>query len=160
MAMASKSECSHDSKKQIDLDTKENQVSWLANISESTTGTKQELKIRVNRLLRFTKLIEKLKAKTFTFDCSLNANDIPPATAKWRTTTDNLPSVTSNLFKQYTLKKREGSMGQQRTALQMLASGKIVNINKNSRRWKPDLCKSNDKEILRYCTASSCYDVL
>mgnify|MGYP001800091060 CR=1 FL=1 len=107
MEMAFKSEWSQNSKEQIDLNTKENQVNWLANIDASITSTKQELKIRVNRLSRFPKLIEKLKAKskkTFTFDFNLNANDILHATAKWRTTTDNLPSVISNLFKKYALR--------------------------------------------------------
>ena len=53
---------------------KENCVKWLADIGASTSGSKQELTIRINRLSRYPGLVQKLKAKSekaYVFPCSL-----------------------------------------------------------------------------------------
>ena len=54
--------------------------------------------------------------------------DIPPATAKWRASNDDLPKINNKMFTQYVSMKREGSAGQQKKALQMFTSRKIVNV--------------------------------
>lgn len=129
--IATKSPSGQESNVKDSLNNKEKCVSWLANIGASTTGTKQELQARIERLSKFPSLIGKLKAKhtkTYTFDCHLKADEIPPVTAKWRVNTDDFPAVNSDLFAQYASKKREGSIGQQKKALQMFSSRKIVNV--------------------------------
>ena len=76
-------------------------------------------------------LVQKLKAKSekaYVFPCSLDSVGIPPATAKWRVANDDFPMVDNKLFPQYVSMKREGSAGQQKKALQMFTSRKIVNI--------------------------------
>ena len=63
---------------------KENCVKWLADIGASTSGSKQELTMRINRLSRYPGLVQKLKAKSekaYVFPCSLDSVDLPPATA-------------------------------------------------------------------------------
>ena len=110
---------------------KENCVKWLADIGASTSGSKQELTIRINRLSRYPGLVQKLKAKSekaYVFPCSLDSFEIPPATAKWRAASDDLPRVDGKMFTQYVSKKQEGSAGQQKKALQMFTSRKIVNV--------------------------------
>ena len=110
---------------------KENCVKWLADIGASTSGSKQELTIRINRLSRYPGLVQKLKAKSekaYVFPCSLDSFEIPPATAKWRAASDDLPRVDGKIFTQYVSKKQEGSAGQQKKALQMFTSRRIVNV--------------------------------
>ena len=75
---------------------KENCVKWLAGIGASTSGSKQELTIRINLLSRYPGLVQKLKAKSekaYVFPCSLDSVETPPATAKWRAASDELPRV-------------------------------------------------------------------
>ena len=101
---------------------KKNWVKWLADIGASTFGSKRELAMRINRLSRYPGLVQKLKAKSekaYVFPCSLDSADIPPATAKWRATNDNLPKIDNKMFTQYVSMKRKGSAGQQKKALQM-----------------------------------------
>ena len=110
---------------------KENCLKWLADIGASTSGSKQELTIKINRLSRYPGLVQKLKAKSekaYVFPCSLDSFEIPPATAKWRAASDDLPRVDGKMFTQYVSKKQEGSAGQQKKALQMFTSRKIVNV--------------------------------
>jgi len=80
---------------------KENCVKWLADIGASTSGSKQELTMRINRLSRYPGLVQKLKAKSenaYVFPCSLDSADIPPATAKWRAANDDLPKINNKMF--------------------------------------------------------------
>ena len=110
---------------------KENCVKWLADIGASTSGSKQELTMKINRLSRYPGLIQKLEAKSekaYVFPCSLDSADIPPATAKWRAANDDLPKINNKMFTQYVSMKREGSAGQQKKALQMFTSRKVVNV--------------------------------
>lgn len=110
---------------------KENCVKWLADIGASTSGSKQELKMRKNRLSAYPGLVQKLKAKSekaYVFPCSFDSVDILPATFKWRPANHNLLMVDNNLFTHYVSMKREGSAGQQKRALQMFASRRIVGV--------------------------------
>lgn len=103
----------------------------MANIGPSTSGTKQELTVRINQLSRYPGLVQKLKAKSekaYVFSCSLDSVDIPQPTARWRGGSEHLPYVNKNIFIEYASKKREGIIGQQKKALQMLTSRKIVNV--------------------------------
>jgi len=87
--------------------------------------------MRTNRLSRYPGLVQKLKAKSekaYVFPCSLDSADIPPATAKWRAANDDLPKINNKMFTQYVFIKREGSVGQQKKALQMFTSRKTVNV--------------------------------
>ena len=96
---------------------KENCVKLLADIGASTSGSKQELTMRINRLSMYPGLVKKLKAKSekaYVFPCSLSSVDIPPATAKWRAANNELPMVDNKIFTQYVAMKREGSAGQQK----------------------------------------------
>ena len=106
---------------------KENCVKWLADIGASTSGSKQELIMRINRLSRYPGLVP-------VFPCSLYSAVIPPATVKWRATNDDLPKIDhdNKKFTQYVFMKREGRAGQQKKALQMFTSRKIVNVQKLS----------------------------
>jgi len=82
----------------------------LADIGASLPDLKQELTIRINRLSRYPGLVHKVKAKSEkadAFPCSLESVDIPPATAKTRTASDDLPRVDSKMFTQDVSKKRE-----------------------------------------------------
>lgn len=110
---------------------KENCVNWLAGIGAFISGSKQELTIRKNRLSMYPGLVQKLKAKSEkadVFPCSFDSVDIPLATAKWRAANDDLRMVDNKMFTQYVSKKREGSACQQKRALQMFTSKKIVNV--------------------------------
>ena len=110
---------------------KENCVKWLADIGASTSGSKQEPTMRINRLSRNPGLVHILKAmseKAYVFPCSLDSAVIPPATAKWRATKDDLPKIDNKMFTQYVSMKREGSAGQQKALIQMFTSRKIVNV--------------------------------
>ena len=87
--------------------------------------------MRINRLSRYPGPVYKLKAmseKAYVFPCSLDSAVIPPATAKWRATKDDLPKIDNKMFTQYVSMKREGSAGQQKTLIQMFTSRKIVNV--------------------------------
>ena len=87
--------------------------------------------MRINILSRYPGLVQKLKAKSekaYIFPCSLGSVDIPPPTAKWRAANDDLPKIDNKMFTQYVSMKREGSTGQQKKALQMFISRKIVNV--------------------------------
>ena len=98
---------------------KENCVKWLADIGASTSGSKQELTMRINRLSRYPGLVQKLEAKSekaYAFPCSFDSAVIPLATAKWRATNDDLPKI-DKMFTQYVSLKREGSAGQQKRPL-------------------------------------------
>ena len=97
----------------------------------SAPGSRQDITMRINRLSRYPELVQKLKAKSekaYVFPCSLDSADIPPATAKWRAANEALPKNNSKMFTQYVSMKREGSAGQQKKALQMFTSWKIVNV--------------------------------
>ena len=98
---------------------KENCMKWLADIRASTSSSKQELTMRINRLSRYPGLVQKLKAKSekaYVFPCSLDSPDIPPATAKWRAANNDLPKINNKMFTQYVSMKREGRAGQQKKA--------------------------------------------
>ena len=98
---------------------KENCVKWLADIGASTSGSKQELTIRINQLSRHPGLVQKLKAKSeeaYVYPCSLDSVDIPPATPKWRTSNEDLPKINNKMFTQYVSMKWEASAGQQKKA--------------------------------------------
>jgi len=84
-------------------------VKWLADIGASTSGSKHELTIRINRLSRYPGLFQKLKAKSekaYAFPFSLDSVDIPPATANWKAASNDLPRVDSKMFTQCVSKKR------------------------------------------------------
>jgi len=75
---------------------KENCVKWLAGIGTSTSGSKQELTIRINRPSRHLRVVQKLKAKSekaYVSPCSLASVEISPVTAKWRAASNDLPRV-------------------------------------------------------------------
>jgi len=87
---------------------KENWVKWLADIGASTSGSKQELTMRINRLSRYPGLVQKLKAKSekaYVFPCSLDSADIPPATAKWRAANDDLPKINNTCTSGFTWRR-------------------------------------------------------
>ena len=120
-----------------DLLNKTDWILWLANRGLSTTGTLQELQMRINRLHLYPSLAEKLRIKrekNFSFGTSLNPVEIPPITAPWGTHENMYPAVSSTSFKEYATRKREGSLGQQQKAYSMLTSRKIVSVktHKNS----------------------------
>ena len=80
---------------------KENGVNWLADIGASTSGSKQELTMRISR---YPGLVQKLKAKSekaYVFPCILDSVDLPPATAKWRVSNDYLPKINNKMFIQF-----------------------------------------------------------
>ena len=63
-------------------------ILWLANRGLSTTGTLQELRMRINRLNLYPSLAERKKReKNFSFDTTLNPAEIPPITVPWNTHT-------------------------------------------------------------------------
>ena len=69
-----------------DLLNKTDCILWLANRGISTTGTLQELQMRIKRLNLYPSLAEKLRIKrekNFSFGTSLNPVEIPPITAPW-----------------------------------------------------------------------------
>ena len=81
-------------------------------IGASTSGSKQELTMRLNQLSRYPGLVQKLTAKSekaYVFPRSLDSAVSPPATAKWRATNDDLPKIDNKKFTQYVSMKREGS---------------------------------------------------
>ena len=87
--------------------------------------------MRINRLSRYPGLVHKLKAKsekTYVFPCSLDSAVIPPATAKWRASNDDLPKIDNKMFTQYVSMKREGSAGQRKALIQMFTSRNVVNV--------------------------------
>jgi len=145
--------------KRVEFD-KENCVKWLADIGVPTSGSKQELTMRINRLSRYPGLVQKLKAKSekaYVFPCSFDSADIPPATAKWRAANDDLPKINNKMFTQYVSMKREGSAGQQKKALQMFTSRKIVQCQ-NSCQRASSLREGYDKKVLRvHATPHSYY---
>jgi len=107
---------------------KENCVKWLADIGASTSGSKHEITMRINRLTRYPGLVQKLKAKSekaYIFPCSLDTTDIPQATAKWRAANEALPKVKSKMFTQYVSMKREGSAGSRRKRYKCLQVEKL-----------------------------------
>ena len=111
--------------------TKEECITWLTEHGLSTSGTLQELKMRINKFNLYPSLAKKLKVKNeknFIFATSLNPLEIPPITTGWSSNYDFLPKVTATVFKDYASKKREGSMGQQQKAYSMLTSRKIVPV--------------------------------
>ena len=140
---------------------KENYVKWLAHVGASTSGSKQELTMRINRLLRYPGLVQKLKAKSekaYVFPCSLDSVDLPPATAKWRASNDYLPKINNKMFIQYVSMKREGSAGQQKKALQMFTSRNCQ--CQNSCQRGSNLRQGYDKKkVLRVHATSHCYYV-
>ena len=82
-------------------------------------------------IIKASRTSPETKAKSenaYVFPCSLDSVDIPPATAKWRASYDDLPKINNKMFTQYVSMKREGSAGQQKKALQMFTSRKIVNV--------------------------------
>ena len=76
-------------------------------------------------------MTKKLKTKAeniFSFETSLDPNDIPRKSAPWDSNEHTYPVVTASIFKQYALHKREGRLGQQQKAYSMLTSRKIVSV--------------------------------
>ena len=115
----------------IDLQNITDCVLWLANRGLSTSGTLQELNMRINRFNLYPSLAEKLRKrreKNFSFGTSLNPTEIPPITATWSTHENIYPAVNVSIFKEYATRKREGSLGQQQKAYSMLTSRKIVSV--------------------------------
>ena len=113
----------------IDLQNKIDCVLWLANRGLSTSGTLQELNMRINRFNLYPSLAEKLRKKrekNFSFVTSLNPTEIPPITATWNTHENMYPAVNVSIFKEYATKKGKG--GEQQKAYFMLASRNIVSV--------------------------------
>ena len=63
--------------------TKEQAVEWLRGVGLSISGTREELINKIQKYLRYPRLLEKLKEKAnnnYKFPCSLDPLDIPPVT--------------------------------------------------------------------------------
>ena len=106
-------------------------IKWLTDHGLSTSGTLDELHIRINKFKLYPSLTEKLKRKAeriFVFKNFLDPTNIPPLTAPW--TSDDLlyPYITSSMFKKYASNKREGSLGQLQKGYIILTSRKIVTV--------------------------------
>ena len=115
----------------MNKETKEECITWLTEHGLSTSGTLQELKMRINKFKLYPSLTKKLKVKNeknFVFTTSLNPLEIPPITTGWSSNYDFLPRINATVFKEYASKKREGAMGQQQKAYSMLTSRKIVSV--------------------------------
>ena len=109
--------------------TKEQATEWLRNVGLAVSGSKEELNTRIQKYLRYPKLLEKLQNRVnnnYKFPCSLDPQDIPPANAAWKMIDGLLPAVSQSTFEGYCKQKKEGTQGQQKKALQMLQSRKIV----------------------------------
>ena len=112
-----------------DISTKEDCIAWLSSIGSSINGTKEELEQRIARFRRFPGLVKKLRSraeKADSFPTSLDPKAIPQSTAHWKTEEGTFPKEDERIFTNYASKKREGSIGQQQQATQMLSSRKIV----------------------------------
>ena len=106
-------------------------TAWLKEIGQSSTGTLEELRTRIQKFSCYPKLLLKLKARAkrhFKFACSLNPLDIPPITARWSPDEIFYPVVNEDTYKQYCSLKKEGHIGQQEKAFRMLQSRKIVSV--------------------------------
>lgn len=100
----------------MNKETKEECITWLTEHGLSTSGTLQELKMRINKFKMYPSLTKKLKVKNeknFVFTTSLNPLEIPPITTGWSSNYDFLPRINATVFKEYASIKREGAMGQQ-----------------------------------------------
>ena len=93
---------------------------------KTRTNNQDKSIIKVSRTSPETQ--SKVRKSLYVFPCSLDSFEIPPATAKWRAAIDDLPRVDGKMFTQYVSKKRVVSTGQQKKALQMFTSRKIVNV--------------------------------
>ena len=110
---------------------KEKCAEWLTNIGQSSTGTVEELRNRINKFSSYPKLLKRLESKAnrhYQFECSLNPLVIPPVTAHWTTSEELFPIVTDDMFRQYCSFKKQGNLGQQEKAFRMLQSRKIVTV--------------------------------
>ena len=106
-------------------------ASWLRDIGQSTTGSLEELRARIQKFSLYPKLVNKLKTNTkknYKFQCSLDPVDIPQTTAKWTSNEVNYPIVNKDIFLQYCSFKKQGNSGQQEKAVRMLQSRKIVSV--------------------------------
>ncbi len=113
------------------LRSKPEAVQWLANHGLGVSGNKKQLNDRIRLYERYPGLVRKLRQRfkyNRKFPCSLDENTIPPLTAPWKADDNILPKVTPFMFSKYASNKREGSLGQQAKAVQMLQSRKIVNV--------------------------------
>ena len=122
---------------------KEECVKWLKEHNIGTTGTLQDLQMKIRRFKLYPSLTEKLRKRAesnFSFYTSLNPADIPQMTAAWNSKEELYPRVTATIFKEYASKKREGSLGQQQKAYSMLTSRKITSIK---------TLKENDNTFVR-----------
>ena len=115
----------------MDVTTKEEATEWLRDIGLSVTGTKDELLNRIVKYTRYPKLVERLRSKAhsnYKFTCSLDPVLIPPVNGPWKIGDNLWPKVSQATFKNYASHKKEGSLGQQEKAFQMLQSRKIVSV--------------------------------
>ena len=106
-------------------------IKWLTDHGLSTSGTLDELYIRINKFKLYPFLTEKLKRKAeriYVFKTFLNPTNIPPLTAPWTSDDSLYPYITSSMFKKYASNKREGSLGQQQKGYIFLTSRKIVAV--------------------------------
>ena len=81
--------------------TKEDCVTWLRNINQTTSGTLEELRQKIRRFSQYPKVVEKLKLKTkrqFSFATSLAPENVPPLSARWRVDFESFPNVTTKIF--------------------------------------------------------------
>ena len=111
--------------------TKEQHVAWLASIGVSTSGTKDDVIKRVNTFKKYPRLVEKLKKKAnraYKFPTALQPTNIPPKTAQWSSDSDQLPKVNNEGYMTYCSNKTEGNVGQQKKAVRLLKSSKIVSV--------------------------------
>ena len=78
----------------------------------STSGSKQELTMRINRYPGQVQKLKEKSEKAYVFPCSVDSAVISTATAKRRATNDDLPKIDNKMFTQYVSMKREGSASQ------------------------------------------------
>ena len=91
---------------------KEDCVKWLKEHTIGTTGTLQDLKMKIRRFKIYPSLTEKIRKRAesnFSFYTSLTPADIPQMTAAWNSKEELYPRVTATLFKEYASKKRKSS---------------------------------------------------
>ena len=103
-------------------------IKWLTDHGLSTSGTLDELHIRINKFKLYPSLTEKLIRKAeriFVFKTFLDPTNVPPLTAPWTSDDSLYPFIKSSMFKKYASNKREGSLGQQQKGYIILTSRKM-----------------------------------
>ena len=76
-------------------------IKWITDHGLSTSGTLDELHIRINKFKLYPSLTEKLKRKAeriFVFKTFLDPTNIPPLTAPWTSDDSLYPYITSSIF--------------------------------------------------------------